>query len=62
MSAPKLSRAERRKVIASGIHAPERLKAHVEQVVHGIQLVLGFLAGVLIVVILVGAVLAVAFQ
>lgn len=62
MTAPKLSRAERREVARFGIHQDEALKAHVEAIVQGFQLVLAGVAGVLILVILGGAVLAVAFQ
>lgn len=62
MTAPKLSRAERREVARFGIHEDEARQAHVAAIVRGFQLVLAGVGGVLILVILGGAMLAVAFQ
>lgn len=62
MRAPRLTPEERREVERFGIHGDDALKAHVERVVRGLQLVLAAVGGVLILVILGGAVLVVAFQ
>lgn len=62
MSAPKLSRAERREVARFGIHEDEARRAHAEAMWRGMQLVLASLGGLIILAILGGAVLAVAFR